>query len=129
MPPNSLSRHGGLVALPLRRRSPSAETTCQGFLEATPRPSAASRRQVHRALGQTGRRKKYYQFTAVDDCTRLRMLRTYLRCDQKLSPVVALHALLAVVLLAGPLLKRHPVQRAGDAALGSRIDSSPISLR
>ncbi len=63
-----------------------------------------------------------------NDCTRLRMLRTYLRCDQKLSPVVALHALLAVVLLAGPLLKRHPVQRAGDAALGSRIDSSPISL-
>jgi hypothetical protein len=24
-------------------------------------------------LGQTGRRKKYYQFTAIDDCTRLRV--------------------------------------------------------
>ncbi|HEX3198121.1 MAG TPA: hypothetical protein VHR39_11275, partial [Propionibacteriaceae bacterium] len=34
-------------------------------------------------LGQTGRRKKYYQFTATDDCTRLRVLRAYPRCDQK----------------------------------------------
>ena len=25
-------------------------------------------------LGQTGRRRKYYQFTAIDDCTRLRVL-------------------------------------------------------
>jgi transposase InsO family protein len=28
-------------------------------------------------------RKKYYQFTAIDDCTRLRVLRAYPRCDQK----------------------------------------------
>jgi transposase len=35
-------------------------------------------------LGQKGlRRKKYYQFTAIDDCTRLRILRAYPRCDQK----------------------------------------------
>jgi IS30 family transposase len=34
-------------------------------------------------LGQTDRRKKYYQFTAIDDCTRLRVLRAYPRCDQK----------------------------------------------
>ena len=34
-------------------------------------------------LGQTGRRRKYYQFTAIDDCTRLRVLRAYPRCDQK----------------------------------------------
>jgi hypothetical protein len=30
-----------------------------------------------------GRRTKYYQFTAIDDCTRLRVLRIYSRCDQK----------------------------------------------
>ena len=30
-----------------------------------------------------GRRTKYYQFTAIDDCTRLRALRIYPRCDQK----------------------------------------------
>ncbi|GLY83752.1 DDE-type integrase/transposase/recombinase [Actinoallomurus iriomotensis] len=29
------------------------------------------------------RRAKYYQFTAIDDCTRLRILRVYPRCDQK----------------------------------------------
>ncbi|MFF1488783.1 IS481 family transposase [Streptomyces sp. NPDC058319] len=29
------------------------------------------------------RRAKYYQFTAIDDCTRLRVLRIYPRCDQK----------------------------------------------
>lgn len=35
-------------------------------------------------LSQQGlRRKKYYQFTAIDDCTRLRVLRAYPRCDQK----------------------------------------------
>jgi transposase len=34
-------------------------------------------------LGQTGHRRKYYQFTASDDCTRLRVLRAYSRCDQK----------------------------------------------
>jgi hypothetical protein len=30
-----------------------------------------------------GRRTKHYQFTAIDDCTRLRVLRIYPRCDQK----------------------------------------------
>jgi transposase InsO family protein len=29
------------------------------------------------------RRKRYYQYTAIDDCTRLRVLRTYPRSDQK----------------------------------------------
>ena len=29
------------------------------------------------------RRTKYYQFTAIDDCTRLRVLRAYPSCDQK----------------------------------------------
>ena len=28
-------------------------------------------------------RKKYYQFTAIDDCTRLRVLRAYPSCDQR----------------------------------------------
>jgi hypothetical protein len=29
-----------------------------------------------------GRRGKYYQFTAIDDCTRLRVLRIYPQCNQ-----------------------------------------------
>ena len=32
-------------------------------------------------MGQT--RRKYYQFTAIDDCTRIRVLRVYPRNDQK----------------------------------------------
>jgi transposase InsO family protein len=28
-------------------------------------------------------RKRYYQFTAIDDCTRLRVLRIYDKCNQK----------------------------------------------
>jgi transposase InsO family protein len=30
-----------------------------------------------------GSRKRYYQFTAIDDCTRLRILKIYERCNQK----------------------------------------------
>ncbi|MFR9773498.1 helix-turn-helix domain-containing protein [Nocardia sp. SC052] len=30
-----------------------------------------------------GRRKRFYQYTAIDDCTRLRVLRVYPRSDQK----------------------------------------------
>jgi transposase InsO family protein len=32
-----------------------------------------------------GRRKKHYQFTAIDDCTRLRVLRIYDRLNQKIA--------------------------------------------
>jgi transposase InsO family protein len=34
-------------------------------------------------LGQTGKKKRYYQYTAIDDCTRLRVLRAYPTDDQK----------------------------------------------
>ncbi|WDV53912.1 IS481 family transposase [Streptomyces coeruleorubidus] len=34
-------------------------------------------------LGQSGRKKRYYQYTAIDDCTRLRVLRAFPRNDQK----------------------------------------------
>jgi transposase len=45
-------------------------------------------------LGQTGRKRKYYQFTAIDDCsTRLRVLRAYPRCDQKTAIAFIDHTL------------------------------------
>jgi hypothetical protein len=44
-----------------------------------------------------------------------------------LWPVVAVHALLALVLLGGLLLKRRHVRPAGDTPLESQIDSSAIS--
>ena len=33
--------------------------------------------------GSGSRKRKYYQFTAIDDCTRLRVLRIYPRLNQK----------------------------------------------
>jgi transposase InsO family protein len=33
--------------------------------------------------GKDGRLRKHYQFTAIDDCTRLRVLRVYPRCDMQ----------------------------------------------
>lgn len=34
-------------------------------------------------LGQTGKKKRYYQYTAIDDCTRPRVLRAYPHHEQK----------------------------------------------
>jgi transposase InsO family protein len=34
-------------------------------------------------MGAAAKAKKYYQYTAIDDCTRLRVLRVYPRLDQK----------------------------------------------
>jgi hypothetical protein len=41
-------------------------------------------------LGQTGREQKYHQFPAID-CTRPRVLRAYLRCDQKTAIALVNH--------------------------------------
>jgi transposase InsO family protein len=49
--------------------------------EAAARPPRPARRQVHRPPG-CGSRRKYYQFTAIDDCTRLRVLRIYPQLNQ-----------------------------------------------
>jgi hypothetical protein len=49
-----------------------------------------------------GSRKRFYQFTALDDCTRLRVLRIYPQCNQKT----------AVRFVEYPL-SRLPVCRAG----------------
>jgi hypothetical protein len=47
-----------------------------------PRPD---RREVHQPLASSPprSRRKYYQFTAIDDCTRLRVLRIYPRLNQQ----------------------------------------------
>ncbi len=68
----------GLAAL----QAPPA--ALEALREAAARPPGADRRQVHRADHQrTQPRKRYYQYTAIDDCTRLRVLRIYPRSDQK----------------------------------------------
>jgi transposase InsO family protein len=44
-------------------------------------------------LGQKGRKKRYYQYTAIDDCTRLRVLRAYSRNDQQTAIAFIDHVL------------------------------------
>ena len=44
-------------------------------------------------LGQKGRKKRYYQYTAIDDCTRLRVLRAYPRNDQRTAIAFIDHVL------------------------------------
>ncbi|MCX4635013.1 IS481 family transposase [Streptomyces sp. P9-2B-2] len=48
-----------------------------------PAPTAQQPAPVVGTMPKARRRAKYYQFTAIDDCTRLRVLRIYPRCDQK----------------------------------------------
>jgi Integrase core domain len=40
-------------------------------------------RRFIQPLPSTPKAKKYYQYTAIDDCTRLRVLRAYPRCNQQ----------------------------------------------
>jgi transposase InsO family protein len=59
------------------------------FVQPLPGAATSSRRAKTaartgpRAAGPLGARRKYYQFTAIDDCTRLRVLRLYPAADQK----------------------------------------------
>ena len=56
----------------------------EAIRETTPRPRTAGRREVHRTpRARPGKKKRYYQYTAIDDCTRLRVLRAYPTHDQK----------------------------------------------
>lgn len=42
---------------------------------------------------QTSKKKRYCQNTAIDDCTRLRVLRAYLKHDQKIAIMLIDHVL------------------------------------
>ena len=60
---------------------PPPRRPVEALREAATRAPGPDRRQVHRAAA--GLRKKHYQFTAIDDCTRIRVLRIYDRLNQK----------------------------------------------
>ncbi|MFI6078670.1 IS481 family transposase [Actinoplanes sp. NPDC051343] len=48
-----------------------------------PAGAAPTKAPITGTLPKQRRRARCYQFTAIDDCTRLRVLRIYPRCDQK----------------------------------------------
>ncbi len=68
------------------------------FIEALPgAEAAATRRSDGHIVETTGlaarRRRRYYQFTAIDDCTRLRVLKVYPKADQKTAIAFLDHVL------------------------------------
>ena len=60
---------------------PATRAPLDALREGAAGPSAASRRQVSRA--HSGTRRRFYQFTAIDDCTRIRVLKVYDACNQR----------------------------------------------
>ena len=51
-----------------------------------PKPGHAVQVDVKFITPVGGAGKRFYQFTAIDDCTRLRVLRIYPRCNQSFQP-------------------------------------------
>jgi hypothetical protein len=65
--------------------------------KATPAAEASAASSSEHTLETTGltarRRRRCYQFTAIDDCTRLRVLKVYPRADQKTAVAFLDHLL------------------------------------
>lgn len=64
-----------LKRLPAWQRCKRTQTRGKRYETQRPGHGTAGRREVHRALRYTGRKKSYYQDTAIDDCARVRGLR------------------------------------------------------
>jgi hypothetical protein len=83
---------------PILKRLPASQrykrTNEATLRKAACRRPGPNRRQVCRAAGHrgpasVGRRTKHYQFTAIDDCTRLRVLRIYPRGPTSTRAVIS----------------------------------------
>jgi transposase InsO family protein len=73
----------GLNRLPASQRYKRTETRWKRYEKQRPGHALQVDVKFIEPLGQTGRKKRYYQYTAIDDCTRLRVLRAYPTHDQK----------------------------------------------
>jgi transposase InsO family protein len=71
----------GMNRLPASQRNKRHEKRWQRYEK--PLPGHQVQIDVKFIEPLKGSRKRYYQFTAIDDCTRLRILRIYERCNQK----------------------------------------------
>jgi hypothetical protein len=65
-------------------------------------------------LGQTGRKKRYYQYTPIDHCARQRVLRAYPRDDQKIAIRFVDHVLSKLPFQVGQV-QAHNGQEFGPA--------------
>lgn len=73
----------GLNRLPASQRYKRRSTRWKRYEKQRPGHQLQVDVKFIEPLGQTGRKRRYYQYTAIDDCTRLRVLRAYPRNDQK----------------------------------------------
>jgi transposase-like protein len=73
----------GVSCLPASQRYKRQETRWKRYEKQRPGRALQVDVKFIEPLGQTGKKKRYYQYTAIDDCTRLRVLRAYPTHDQK----------------------------------------------
>jgi transposase InsO family protein len=73
----------GLGRLPASQRYKRIQTRWKRYEKQRPGHQLQVDVKFIEPLGQKGKRKRYYQYTAIDDCTRIRVLRAYERNDQK----------------------------------------------
>lgn len=78
-------KKAGVNRLPASQRYKRKETRWKRYEKQRPGHQLQVDVKFIEPLGQQGRKKRYYQYTAIDDCTRLRVLRAYPTHDQKTS--------------------------------------------
>jgi transposase InsO family protein len=80
-----LLKKAGMNRLPASQRYKRHQTRWKRYEKQRPGHQLQIDVKFIEPLGQTGKKKRYYQYTAIDDCTRLRVLRAYPRNDQKVA--------------------------------------------
>ncbi len=78
-------KKAGINRLPSSQRYKRTQTRWKRYEKQRPGHQLQVDVKFIEPLGQTGKKKRFYQYTAIDDCTRLRVLRAYPTHDQKTS--------------------------------------------
>jgi len=86
-------KKAGVNRLPSSQRYKRRETRWKRYEKQRPGHQLQVGVKFIEPLGQKGRKKRYYQYTAIDDCTRLRVLRAYPNHDQKTAIAFIDHVL------------------------------------
>ncbi len=83
----------GLSRLPASQRYKRKDTKWKRYEKQRPGHALQVDVKFIEPLGQTGKKKRYYRYTAIDDCTRVRVLRAYPKHDQKAAIMFIDHVL------------------------------------
>lgn len=83
----------GVSRLPASQRYKRKETRWKRYEKQRPGHALQVDVKFIEPIGQTGKKKRFYQYTAIDDCTRIRVLRAYPRPDQKTAILILDHVL------------------------------------